>query len=385
MELDEQTKQVLENGNFTLNDIDTIQKFFLMIKEQKDISKQEIIKKIEFILDNIILTDWIFSIYNPFIMYIAEHEIYLNIIFDNPKRFALSYKNTSNSSIINSKYVNLANITEEMLILGLKKNHINYDYFRRIIEHNYPNKMMISDKFMNKIINFCNSGQINIKNVEYIFENYILNINNLDFCVGLFCNAKITNDYIKYYKLHIISFLQYCIMYKNQFSQFNQTIADYNIELSHEFQSLYDNMILFYTDLTNIKNNLTEENSIKWIKDGVKLFETSNLLNKSDLNEIKCNTNNDNTTNDQLPLIEYYENGIKKSEKYYKGDKLHRENDLPAFIRYFENQKIMYESYYIKGKRHRDNNLPAIIEYNENNTLKYKQYYKNNVLVRQTK
>ncbi len=72
--------------------------------------------------------------------------------------------------------------------------------------------------------------------------------------------------------------------------------------------------------------------------------------------------------------------------KYYKGDKLHREGDLPASIerndaRCFATQSIngvvTLEEYYRDGKRHRDGDRPACISRNTAGVVTYEGYWRN--------
>ena len=64
--------------------------------------------------------------------------------------------------------------------------------------------------------------------------------------------------------------------------------------------------------------------------------------------------------------VQYYSNGNKEFEEYYKGGGLHRE-DGPAKIYYYRNGNIMAEEYYKDGVRHRDNGPVAIYYYKSGN------------------
>jgi len=77
-----------------------------------------------------------------------------------------------------------------------------------------------------------------------------------------------------------------------------------------------------------------------------------------------------------------------KVTKYYRGDKLHRDGDLPAYIRRNDaqcfapqsiNGVVTCEIYCRDGKKHRDGSLPAHIERNDAGGIKYKAYYCNGV------
>jgi hypothetical protein len=55
------------------------------------------------------------------------------------------------------------------------------------------------------------------------------------------------------------------------------------------------------------------------------------------------------------------------AEAWYKDNKLHRENDLPAVI-HSSGTKVWYK----EGQRHRENNLPAVVYFDG-----YEEYWLN--------
>ena len=61
--------------------------------------------------------------------------------------------------------------------------------------------------------------------------------------------------------------------------------------------------------------------------------------------------------------------------RYYRGDKLHRDGDLPACIERNGAGMVTYEEYWRDGKRHRDGDLPAYIK--RNGVLCFEEYYRN--------
>lgn len=77
--------------------------------------------------------------------------------------------------------------------------------------------------------------------------------------------------------------------------------------------------------------------------------------------------------NSYVPIIMYWNNGKKRSEKYYFGVKRHRENG-PAIQRWTEDGKKESEKYYIKGKLHREDG-PAFIYWDKNKKTKTIIYY----------
>jgi hypothetical protein len=66
-----------------------------------------------------------------------------------------------------------------------------------------------------------------------------------------------------------------------------------------------------------------------------------------------------------MSIISYYQNGNIRKEEYFKNDKRHRDDDLPACIKYYENGNKETVHYYIEGKLHRELDLPSIIIYCE--------------------
>jgi hypothetical protein len=80
--------------------------------------------------------------------------------------------------------------------------------------------------------------------------------------------------------------------------------------------------------------------------------------------------------------------------RWYKGDKLHRDGDLPASIERNNDGVVIREDYYRDGKHHRDGDLPAHIERIDaqylaerfaernveqsiNGVVRYEMYYRN--------
>ena len=79
-------------------------------------------------------------------------------------------------------------------------------------------------------------------------------------------------------------------------------------------------------------------------------------------------------------IIEYYEDGKIKIEKYIINNNQHRE-DGPAIIEYYEDGKIKIEKYIINDKLYRENG-PAIITYSKNGNIKEEEYLINNIFDR---
>jgi hypothetical protein len=63
-----------------------------------------------------------------------------------------------------------------------------------------------------------------------------------------------------------------------------------------------------------------------------------------------------------LPAMIYYNNGQKTSEHWFKDDNLHRDGDLPVEI-YYENGQKTIERWFKNGRQDRDGDLPAEIWY----------------------
>ncbi len=62
--------------------------------------------------------------------------------------------------------------------------------------------------------------------------------------------------------------------------------------------------------------------------------------------------------------------------KWHKGDKLHREGDLPAHIERNDAGAVKCEAYYRDGKEHREGGLPAHIVRNKAGAVKCEAYYR---------
>jgi antitoxin component YwqK of YwqJK toxin-antitoxin module len=75
------------------------------------------------------------------------------------------------------------------------------------------------------------------------------------------------------------------------------------------------------------------------------------------------------------PLVEFYENGQKKSEYWYLNGKRHRE-DGPAIQKWFENGQKRYEEWYLNGKSHREDG-PAYQHWYENGQKSRESWYLN--------
>ena len=71
---------------------------------------------------------------------------------------------------------------------------------------------------------------------------------------------------------------------------------------------------------------------------------------------------------------EYYVNGNKKYEGYYKDGRRHRQ-DGAAWIWYHKNGYKWFEGYYKDGKWHREDG-PAIVGYDENGKIKEQRWFK---------
>ena len=80
------------------------------------------------------------------------------------------------------------------------------------------------------------------------------------------------------------------------------------------------------------------------------------------------------------PKVErkYWDNGQKKSERWYLNDKLHRE-DGPAYQRWHKDGQKEYERWWLNGKRHRENG-PARQYWYSNGQKKYENWFLNNIL-----
>ena len=82
-------------------------------------------------------------------------------------------------------------------------------------------------------------------------------------------------------------------------------------------------------------------------------------------------------TESKPSVIKYYPNGLIQHELYYKDNKIHRDNNLPAKIFYRTCGAIMCQAYAINGCIHNDNG-PAHIEYYPSGNIKIIMYYKYN-------
>jgi hypothetical protein len=71
--------------------------------------------------------------------------------------------------------------------------------------------------------------------------------------------------------------------------------------------------------------------------------------------------------------VDYYDNGNKCYESWYKDGKLHRE-DGSALISYLNNGSKEYEYWYKDGEYHREDG-PAWIGYNDNGSKRYESWY----------
>ncbi len=65
-----------------------------------------------------------------------------------------------------------------------------------------------------------------------------------------------------------------------------------------------------------------------------------------------------------------------KVTKWFKGDKLHRDGDLPAFIERNKAGAVKCEEYYRDGKEHREGGLPAYIVRNKAGVVTREVYYR---------
>lgn len=104
-------------------------------------------------------------------------------------------------------------------------------------------------------------------------------------------------------------------------------------------------------------------------------------------------------------IFEYYEDGTKKRERWYKNGKIERDGDQPSYVDYYpdgkvemkmydhdgaawrENDEPCYVSYYNSGacnkkiwhnkndKKHRDNGLPAWIEWDVDGNITVERYF----------
>jgi antitoxin component YwqK of YwqJK toxin-antitoxin module len=70
--------------------------------------------------------------------------------------------------------------------------------------------------------------------------------------------------------------------------------------------------------------------------------------------------------------VEYYDNGTKDYECWFKGNSLHRE-DGPALISYYDNGNKDYESWYKDGEYHREDG-PAYTRYNLDGSKHYETW-----------
>jgi antitoxin component YwqK of YwqJK toxin-antitoxin module len=57
-----------------------------------------------------------------------------------------------------------------------------------------------------------------------------------------------------------------------------------------------------------------------------------------------------------LPAVIFLNDNKVETQEWYKNDKLHRDNDMPAMIIHNGTQE-----WYQNGQLHRDNDLPAVI------------------------
>lgn len=79
--------------------------------------------------------------------------------------------------------------------------------------------------------------------------------------------------------------------------------------------------------------------------------------------------------NDLPAAIQYFSNGLIRSEEWFKNSRLHRDGDKPAFIVYYYNGNIIYYKYYKFGHLHRENDKPALIEYYLNGNIKNEMWF----------
>ncbi len=80
-------------------------------------------------------------------------------------------------------------------------------------------------------------------------------------------------------------------------------------------------------------------------------------------------------------FIQYYKNGNKKEEQWWKDNKRHRE-DGSARIIYYENGNKWREEWYKDDKRHREDE-PASIEYYENGNKCVEEWHKDDKIHRE--
>lgn len=81
--------------------------------------------------------------------------------------------------------------------------------------------------------------------------------------------------------------------------------------------------------------------------------------------------------------IQYYDNGSKHYEIWYKEKIVHRDNDLPAVVQYNLYEEILVEKWIQNNKLHRDEDKPALIKYNfYPHSPECEMYYKNDKLHR---
>ena len=66
--------------------------------------------------------------------------------------------------------------------------------------------------------------------------------------------------------------------------------------------------------------------------------------------------------------IEFYPSGNVREMYWYKADKLHRENDLPAHVSFKDSpdDEVTWAVWSINGKEHREGDLPSCIKIDEN-------------------
>jgi len=77
------------------------------------------------------------------------------------------------------------------------------------------------------------------------------------------------------------------------------------------------------------------------------------------------------------PDIEYYDNGQKKSERWYLNDKLHRE-DGPAIQHWYENGQKKSKRWWLNGKQHREDG-PAYQDWYDNGQKNSERWWLNDI------
>lgn len=175
-------------------------------------------------------------------------------------------------------------------------------------------------------------------------------------------NNSIINNFTKQSELYNIL----CSEIKNknlEIEQLKSALIKTNENIDYD---LIEKVFIQYFDIEKKKIQI-----IKWLYNGV-LFRHDKVNKYS-----------------QPAEVEFYDNGNKKKEIFYKNRSIHQKGNNPAHIEYYKNGNIKKEIYYkdsVRCNNYVINGIPqpAYIKYfdNKNPTKKCEIFYKNGVLHR---